>query len=186
MAKYPDVQDRARREVLEVMNDTCLDAVPTNDEQKEFQYLSCVIKETMRVLPPVGILPMRVCKQDTKLGNLDLPKGTAVNVDIYALHHSNYENGDSFNPERFWNLIDNKMTIPTESNDDYKWLAFGGGTRICIGMQFSLIEQRCILAMILRNFRIQLNETDQTIQVNKGILLNPTLTKLVFKPLNVQ
>lgn len=66
--------------------------------------------------------------------------GTFVGLSIYASHHFNdpWEDPYKFKPERF-----------TKEKDDAtgQSFPFGGGKRICIGMNFSYAEQRVFLAM---------------------------------------
>lgn len=180
LAKHPDVQEKAREELNKVMAGRSSDAVPTVEDQKQFHYLSCVIKETMRMLPPLGNLPFRFTPEETQLGSLTLPKMTGVQVEILGLHHSAYEKEDVFMPERFMGN-DGKVKVTLESNDEYKWLAFGAGTRVCIGMHFSIQEQRVILCILLRLFKVKLSHEGQEIKVNRGVLLNPTELPLLFE-----
>ncbi|CAG8533891.1 14197_t:CDS:2, partial [Acaulospora colombiana] len=75
---------------------------------------------------------------------LDQIKGQLVIPNIYALHNSKNLWGDEthlFRPERFAGGEGNTF------QSSYKFTPFGGGVRICVGMNFSLAEQRVFLAM---------------------------------------
>ncbi|EPZ30787.1 Cytochrome P450 domain-containing protein [Rozella allomycis CSF55] len=152
LAKYPDVQEKARREVNFVIGDQEKDYIPSIDQLKDFNYLSCVIKETMRLYPSVATLPLRKCVSDTKLGNLKIPAGCFVSVAIYSMQHknSNYEKPDDFIPERFYDEHAQSLKQPLESLNEYRWVPFSGGSRICIGMQFSFIEQKKLYDLFKR------------------------------------
>lgn len=78
--------------------------------------------------------------------NAFIPKGTTVSVDIAALHFSptNWDNPDQFIPERF------EEGGEYDNNVGTTWLPFSGGTRQCLGINFSLTEQRLALAMICK------------------------------------
>ncbi|EPZ36831.1 Cytochrome P450 domain-containing protein [Rozella allomycis CSF55] len=184
LAKYPDVQDKARREIELVMKSNDKRAIPSYDEQKEFYYLSAILKETMRLYPSLSSLPLRIATKDFKLGNIDLPKGTLVTISVMAMHHnkSHYENPDQFIPERFYDEEQNKLKCPMENLNDYKWLPFSGGGRSCIGMQFAIIEQRILTAMILRNYRIELSDElkQSEIPFAKNPILHPLDVNLRF------
>ena len=92
----------------------------------------------------------RVPQRDTELGGLFIPKGTRIAVDIYDVHHNPtvWEDPEEFRPERF---------LPGgEAEENAKlgwpWVAFGGGARQCIGMNYALDEQRVLLAMLCKAF----------------------------------
>ncbi|KAJ3364678.1 cytochrome P450-dit2 [Allomyces javanicus] len=156
---YPEVQAKARAEVLGVMqldfNAASIPAFdapyPTNDQQTQLHYLTKVIKETMRLFPSIGNIPFRRVTKDVTLASngLLLPRGTITVVDLIALQRSPRWWGPTaskFDPDR-WADGDEAMH-PT----DWAWAPFSGGPRICMGSQFSLIEQRVLLAMLLARY----------------------------------
>lgn len=80
LAANPDIQDRARQEVLDVMGDSPEDVIPTREELKQMEYLDNCIHETMRINPPTsGNLP-RVVTKDTNLGGFFVPKETRISI----------------------------------------------------------------------------------------------------------
>jgi cytochrome P450 family 6 len=85
--------------------------------------------ETLRKYPPVA-MTQRVCEESYQIPGTDvvIEKGTKVLVPIYAIHHDPlyYKNPDVFDPDRF--LDENKKL-----RDNYAFLPFGDGPRICIG-----------------------------------------------------
>ncbi|KAJ3364677.1 hypothetical protein GGF32_001316 [Allomyces javanicus] len=157
---YPEVQAKARAEVLKVMELDDDDAAsvpardapyPTNAQQTQLHYVTKVIKETMRLFPSVGQIPFRRVTKDVTLASngLLLPRGTITVVDLIALQRSPRWWGPTaakFDPDR-WADGDEAMH-PT----DWAWAPFSGGPRICMGSQFSLIEQRVLLAMLLARY----------------------------------
>jgi cytochrome P450 len=74
-----------------------------------------------------------------------VPKGTFVSVNISGTHLSekNWHDPFAFNPERF---TDSQQT----SGQGLDWVPFGGGSRQCIGMNFSLAEQRVFFSMLCK------------------------------------
>ena len=80
LAANPDIQDKARQEVLNVMGDSPEDVIPTREELKQMEYLDNCIHETMRINPPTsGNLP-RVVTKDTNLGGFFVPQGTRISI----------------------------------------------------------------------------------------------------------
>jgi cytochrome P450 len=86
------------------------------------------------------------------VGGTFIPKGTSANIDLYAIHHNTnfWKNPDQFIPERF------AEGGEQESHEGLTWLPFGNGARQCIGMNFSLAEQRIVLALMVRKYIIDI------------------------------
>lgn len=119
---------------------------PSVEKLESLPLLERVIKEGIRILPPVP-WNARITSQITKLNDYTIPKGSEVFVSIYQTHHlpEIYSNPESFKPER-WETI--KPTI-------YEYNPFSAGPRICIGADFAMIEMKIILATILQKFRLE-------------------------------
>ena len=120
---------------------------PTVEQLDQLPLLERVIKESMRVLPPVGI-GLRVSTAPFELGPYQLPRGTTVFFSQYVTHHMPqlYPDPQQFRPER-WLATDPPI---------YEYLPFGGGPRMCIGATFALFEIKIALAMILQRYRLEL------------------------------
>ncbi|RUS17576.1 cytochrome P450 [Endogone sp. FLAS-F59071] len=149
LAANPAVQSKARAEILSVMGDRDSDpdpdTIPTIEQTKSFVYVNLVMKESMRLSPSVVQLPARTVDNDTVLGEYLIPKHTQVLLNIYSIHHNPKYWGkdvEEFRPERFED---------ESKRDPLAWLPFSSGSRSCIGTNFSLIEQRVVLAMFRKS-----------------------------------
>ncbi|CAG8460860.1 27722_t:CDS:2 [Racocetra persica] len=152
LAKNPDVQDRLRKEVLDVLTDR--NHHPTIDEIEHLKYLECVFKETLRIIPPVPTL-IRCTSKDEIMNGYLVPKNTPLWIPIYATHHDPLIWGDDveyFNPSR-WLDPEIKSRI-TSSN----FLPFGAGPKNCLGMKMAHLEFKSILSVLIRNFEFKLVE----------------------------
>ncbi|KAI9223123.1 cytochrome P450 [Blastocladiella britannica] len=165
LGQYPEVQRKARAEVLAATGDAAMGTAvedlpyPTNDQQqKEMPYLTMIIKETMRLFPPLAQVPFRITTREAKLADgTVLPQGSLVSGHILAVQRSTAVWGpdaNEFRPERWESSVSDTLTadggVPLHpSAHNYSWTPFGGGQRICLGQQFSLIEQRVVLALML-------------------------------------
>ncbi|KAI8079517.1 cytochrome P450 [Gilbertella persicaria] len=151
LATHPDIQQKAREEAIRVLGDAPMDIIPTIDQAKQFDYINQVIKETLRINGPVVGLVPRIATQDTFLSNTFIPKGTPVSVDIFGLQHSNkvWEHPEVFDPDRFSKTGEASVR---EAGEGMAYVPFSNGSRQCIGMNFSLYEQRVILSMLLRKY----------------------------------
>ncbi|KAL9545818.1 hypothetical protein MBANPS3_006962 [Mucor bainieri] len=182
LAKYPKIQERARKEILGILGDDPRDIVPGFDELKQMDYINQIIKETLRVNGPVVQVVPRVAQEDTELAGTFIPKGSNVVVDVFNIQHSKkvWENPDEFDPDRF----DPKRAPSQLSGGAMSWVPFGSGARQCIGMNFSLNEQRVLLSMILRRYTWSLPEDSvhQGKIETKGLgIVGPANCHLQFK-----
>lgn len=162
VANAPEVQDRLVREVLDVCGDRPIDAAMVDD----LVYHEQVIKEAMRLYPPVAIID-RVATQDTKLGDVEVKKGDFAFSLIYIMHRHKllWDQPERFNPERFSPENAKKL-------DRFQYMPFGAGPRICIGMKFAYMEAVAMLATLVRDLR-WLPNAAHTVEPNIRITLRP-------------
>lgn len=120
---------------------------PTFEQLGRLPLLDRVIKESMRILPPVTY-SYRYGTAPFELGPYQLPERSVVMFSPYITHHSPeiYAEPERFMPDR-WLTID---------PSPYEYLPFGAGPRMCIGTTFAMMEIRIALAMILQRFRLAL------------------------------
>ncbi|KAI9306770.1 cytochrome P450 [Cunninghamella echinulata] len=179
LAKHPDVQQRAREEAIKIFGDEPADISPTADQLKELVYINQVIKETLRMNGPALQITPRCTTKDTEIEGVFLPKGTKVTVAIYDLHHSpyNWKNPEEFNPDRFADGGEAEQ----KERGGLSWAPFA---RMCIGMNFSLAEQRIILSSFLRKYEWSLPEDSihkDGLITNNLFIISPKDLKLKFK-----
>ncbi|KAI8137872.1 cytochrome P450 [Fennellomyces sp. T-0311] len=181
LALYPEVQKKAREEAIAILGDEPRSVLPTVQQLQEMSYINMVIKETLRMYGPVDILVPRVAVRDTELGGVFIPKGSQVTVSIYELQHNPrvWDDPDTFNPERFADEEANKL-------EGLKWLPFSSGSRQCIGMNFSMSEQRFLLPMLLRKYEWELPK--DTVHSTESIatksycgVMSPRNLNVIFK-----
>ncbi|MFS7912153.1 putative geraniol 8-hydroxylase [Helianthus anomalus] len=104
------------------------------DDVLRLPYLSCIVKETLRLHPSVPFLLPRKTGNEVKLNEYTIPKGTRVLVNAWAIGRdpSIREDSQEFRPERFLSsLVD-------VQGQDFESIRFGGGRRICPGMPLAL------------------------------------------------
>ncbi|CAO3616481.1 unnamed protein product [Cunninghamella blakesleeana] len=179
LAKNLDVQQRAREEVIKVFGDDPKEIVPTLNQLKELVYLNQIIKETLRLSGPAIAITPRVTSQDTELSGVYIPKGTNIVVNIFDLHHNPYvwKNPQVFNPDRFIKGGEADKL----ARKGYSWTSFGGGSRMCMGMNFSLIEQRVFLSCLLKKYEFYLPKDS----IHKDTLMTNTIGVIAPKNLNI-
>jgi cytochrome P450 len=104
--------------------------------------------KTLRLRPPIPQTLPRIASEDTELCGVFIPKGSSVTVNMYDIHHSEklWKNPFVFDPERF--SEDGEGT--RAAGEGLYWAPFANGARQCIGMNFSLNEQRVFLSMLCK------------------------------------
>ena len=98
--------------------------------------------------PPINQPISRVSKEDTEIAGTFIPKGTKTTVDIYHMHHNPivWNDPETFRPERFAAGDE----AEAHAGSGLSWVPFSNGQRQCIGMNFSLAEQRVFLSMLCK------------------------------------
>ncbi|KAJ3675456.1 hypothetical protein LUZ60_004498 [Juncus effusus] len=93
------------------------------------------IKETLRLHPPAPLLVPRQCQETCRISVYDIPEGTTVLVNIWAIGRDPkyWDNPEEFIPERF--IINDNIDF---KGTDFQFLPFGAGRRMCPGMTFGL------------------------------------------------
>ncbi len=107
----------------------------------------------MRLYPPVASLSREAIGPDDLLGRR-IRMGTWIMMVPWVLHRHRllWDNPDGFDPRRF-------LPGAREKIDRFAYIPFGAGPRICIGAIFALQEAVVVLAKILREFRLEHDES---------------------------
>jgi cytochrome P450 len=160
LSQHPEVEAKLHTELEQVLNGR----TPTLRDQ--LPYTDKVIKETMRLYPPVPLIP-RTVMEDTVVGGYQFLKNAGALFAAYAAHRSEryFPEPERFLPERWTDEFE--KSIPK-----YAYFPFGGGPRICIGNQFALMEARLILATIAQHTRLSLT-SGQTIEPISFVSVRP-------------
>ncbi|XP_030900561.2 cytochrome P450 26C1 isoform X2 [Melopsittacus undulatus] len=102
------------------------------EKLSRLRYLDCVIKEVLRVLPPVSG-GYRTALQTFELDGFQIPKGWSVMYSIRDTHETAavYQSPPGgFDPDRF-------SATQTEAVGRFHYIPFGGGVRSCIGKELA-------------------------------------------------
>jgi len=142
------------------------DEPPTAEQVNELHFLDQVIKETLRLYPPIHIGNRRV-PQDSEICGYRVPEGTRVMYSIYLSHRDkdHWRDPDAFCPARFERGQEEKVP-------PFTYVPFGGGPRNCIGAAFAQVEARTVLARMLQRFHFELLDGDK-IHPHMGATLEP-------------
>lgn len=130
-------------------------------------YTLQVIKEAMRIYPPVYMLG-RQPLHDLKLGRYGLRRNSIVVINVIGMHRRPdiFPDPERFDPDRF--SPEREKLLPRQA-----FMPFGGGPRICIGNHFALMEAQLILASWLRRLRFELADPSAEPRLEPLITLRP-------------
>ncbi|PIO14566.1 hypothetical protein AB205_0130190 [Aquarana catesbeiana] len=171
LARNPSVQRELREEIrkAEAQNPNDL-----NQLLNSLPLLKGAIKETLR-LYPVGITVQRHLIKDIVLHNYHIPAGTLVQVGLYPMGRSPllFQDALRYDPARWLKREDT----------NFKALAFGFGSRQCIGRRIAETEITLFLMHMLKNFQIDTVSKDDIKTVFGFILMPEKPPLLTFRPI---
>ncbi|XP_064872258.1 cytochrome P450 26A1-like [Oncorhynchus nerka] len=137
----PDTLNKLRQE-LHQQEELGVDLLGQNvniEVLEQLKYTGCVIKETLRINPPVPG-GFRVVLKTFQLNGYQIPKGWTVIYSICDTHDvaDVFPNKEEFNPERFTDKS-------SEDSSRFNYIPFGGGSRMCVGKEFAKVLLKIFL-----------------------------------------
>ncbi|KDR80817.1 hypothetical protein GALMADRAFT_241271 [Galerina marginata CBS 339.88] len=183
LTQNPEAQTKLRHELLTVGTDN-----PTMDELNALPYLDAVVRETLRIHPPVPSTMRAAVKDDViplsepirdRYGNMldgiRIRKGEDLLIPILPLNRAKSiwgEDALEFRPERWQEIPEAASTIPGVWGN---LMTFLGGPRACIGYRFSLVETKALLFTLIRAFEFELAVPASDVIKKAGLVQRPLL-----------
>ncbi|GFP79307.1 secologanin synthase [Phtheirospermum japonicum] len=152
LSYYEDWQARAREEVFRVLGNK---KEITSDDLGKLKTLTMIINEMLRLYPPIMEIT-RLVGEDTKIKEYTIPKDSLLTFPVLMFHRNKEiwgEDAGEFKPDRF------AEGVLKAANGVPAFMPFGWGPRICLGMNFAMLETKTFLAMLLREFYIEYSPT---------------------------
>ncbi|ARE38262.1 cytochrome P450 [Rhodovulum sp. P5] len=143
LSQHPDWQEAMAAEVATLDGDLSLEALDRLDVTER------VLKEAIRLMPPVPFLPRGVVDGFEHDGHR-LPKGTPLTVcpGLVMIDPEIWSDPLAFDPDRF------SSNRAEDQRHAYAWAPFGGGIHKCLGMNFAIMEAKAFFACLLPRYRI--------------------------------
>ena len=159
LAQHPSVMG----DLLDELRGALHGDAPAVEELGQLKLLEGVIKETMRLLPPVVYL-FRIAVEPFQIGPFELPSLSTVALSQYITHRMPdlYDQPGRFLPHRWL----------TSNPSSYEYFPFGAGPHQCIGYSLAMIELKVVLAMMLQRYRFTVVPNSR-IDRHVGITLSP-------------
>ncbi|XP_057416754.1 cytochrome P450 736A117-like [Lotus japonicus] len=120
----------------------------TEEDLDQMPYLMAVVKETLRLHPPIPLLVPRESSQDIQLKGYQVKAGTRVFINAWAIARdpAYWEEPEEFKPERFLN-----SSVDVKGND-FHLIPFGAGRRGCPGIAYAMVANEIVLANLIHQF----------------------------------
>lgn len=157
---------------------------------KNLIYIQAIVKETLRLYPPVPLSAPREAVEDCTIAGFHITAGTRLFVNLWKLHRDPtvWKNPSEYRPERF---LDDHVNLDVKGLD-FEYLPFGSGRRKCPGISFALQVLHLTLARLLHSFEITtVLETAVDMSESPGltapkatpleVILTPRLPSTVFE-----
>ncbi|KAL5721501.1 hypothetical protein ACHQM5_005140 [Ranunculus cassubicifolius] len=164
LGKHPEVENKILEEIHEIVSQR--ENVPEIEEDKgdlvfkphevkKMEYLQAALSEALRLYPSVPLDHKEVLNDEVFPDGTILKKGTKVIYAIYAMGRMETIWGPDcreYKPERW--LRDKKFM----SESAYKFTAFNGGPRLCLGKDFAYYQMKFVAASIIYRYGVKIDE----------------------------
>jgi len=146
LSRNPQVEQRLVAELEDVLGDR----TPTMDDLADLTYTERVVKESMRLYPPVPGIVREPVKPDV-IDGYEIEPGSTVRMHQWVVHRDPrwYDDPLAFRPARWADDFENDLP-------KLAYFPFAAGPRRCIGDRFAMLEARLILAMVYRDYHLEL------------------------------
>jgi cytochrome P450/NADPH-cytochrome P450 reductase len=172
LLKHPEVLAKAYTEVDHVLGGD-LSARPTYAQVNQLQYITQILKETLRLWPTAPAYGIAAKEETIIGGKYKIKPQHNVTVLLPMLHRDKSvwgENAEEFNPDNFTPEAEAKR--PANA-----FKPFGNGQRSCIGRQFAMHEATLVLGMILQRFKF-IDHTNYELKIKETLTMKPDNFKI--------
>lgn len=142
LLNHPEIMQKAQNEITNFAGHRFLEP----SDIQHLHYLRCIVKETMRLYPVAPLLVPHESSTECKVGGYNVPKGTMLLVNVWAIHHDPkiWTEPNKFKPERFQEIVDER--------DGFNLMPFGYGMRSCPGRHMAFQAISLVLGSLIHCF----------------------------------
>ncbi|KAH8103810.1 cytochrome P450 [Cristinia sonorae] len=192
LAENQDVQERLRKEINDIRKESWDGEELTYERLCEMPFLDAVVRETLRVYPPVlsmdrvalcdTVLPLSKPITDTDgktITEVLVTKDTTLNIGIYTFNRSKDlwgEDAEDWKPERWLKPLPDTIKNSPSGAVFGNLMTFAGGPRSCIGFKYAELEIKAFLFHLVERFKFT-PATSSKIIWNTSFVVFPSVTK---------
>ncbi|XP_052867746.1 cytochrome P450 4d1-like [Anopheles cruzii] len=175
LAKCQDVQQKLFEEINTAFGSDASTTVLTSASLQELKYLDLVIKEALRLRPPVPFIGRKLL-EDMEMNGTIVPAGTTISLNIYNVHRNPkvFPDPERFDPERFSDENEVKR-------GPYDYIPFSAGFRNCVGQRYALLEMKVTIVKLIAAYRILPGESIDRLRLKTDLVLRPAATGIPVK-----
>ncbi|CBI33787.3 unnamed protein product, partial [Vitis vinifera] len=172
LLRNPRLMQKVRQELSEVIG---AGQMVRESDMDRLPYFQAVVKETLRLHPAGPLLLPFKAKNDVELCGFTIPSNSHVLVNMWAIARDPgyWEDPSSFLPERF---LGSKIDY---RGQDYEYIPFGAGRRICPGIPLAIRMVQLVLASIIHSFNWKLPEGTTPLTIDMQEQCGATLKKAI-------
>ncbi|CAG8524534.1 5423_t:CDS:2 [Cetraspora pellucida] len=175
LCKHPLIKQKVLSEIDSVFPKSSNKFCVKLDDLLKLKYCEAVIKETLRLMPVIG-LNTRYVTEECEIAGYRWPAGTLFHLNILSANRDPelWPNPEVFDPDRFYNNDqNNKKFLPI----------FGGGLRICPGRKLAIVEILTLMASIYKNFNFELMNIHEPLKIStNGVIPKVLEMKVKISP----
>jgi cytochrome P450 len=155
LLKHSDKQQKVFEELENIIcqSEVNWPQIPSYKNVNELPYLNAVIKESLRLNPPLAVPLERIVPENgTIIDGIFVPAGTVIGCMGLIVHYDQACYGadvQNFRPERWLEAPKEKLVLMERG-----FLAWGSGNRICLGRYVAEMEIKIVISTLLLNFQV--------------------------------
>lgn len=173
---HHDVQERVYEEIRAISQENGYKPLEIR-HYNQMAYTDRVIKECLRLYPPVAFISRESSEEITLYGHT-IPARTMIHIHIIDIHRdpAYYPDPETFDPDRF-------LPEHCESRHPYAYIPFSAGPRNCIGQKFAMLEMKSVLENVLLAFQLRsLTKREDIVFVSDLVLRSKHPIEVQFLP----
>ncbi len=163
LSENPDAERRLHDELEKVLGTR----TPTFEDVSQLTYTATVLRESMRLYPPVWLIVRRPIN-DWLLGNIPIPARSYIYVSPYVVQRDArwFDEPEKFDPTRWTaeNIRDSQLK--------FSYFPFGGAGRKCTGESFAMLEGILVIATIAQIWKLR-RVKDRPVKLEPLVTLRP-------------
>ena len=140
---------RVEATLLGELDDVLGGEPPTAADVEDLAYTERVVRESMRLYPPVWGL-LREPVEDDVVGGYRIPAGATVGLYQWVVHRDPrfYDDPLAFDPDRWTDDVRSSL-------HPFAYLPFSAGPRRCVGDRFAMLEAQLVVATVLQRYHVE-------------------------------